>query len=231
VREKELKTIDEAYRMAIRLSAYQNMFQERRPPNRVRGTQETDVKAQVQKQLDSFLSAQRKWQQEFEEKISRRLNDARPGPPGRQEENDTAPVNRRPIVCYNCGRPGHISRRCSQPRQFLDSPDMRTAEADVVRNNTTRDPTAKLPNNAIFIRATINRHFRLCLIDTGSEVSIVPSSDVEGLELQPSTRVLLAAIGTDIRVLGEVTMPLKIGRGCEVSTFFLVSDQAIEPML
>src|SRR6218665_1921646 len=207
------------------------MFEERRPPNRVRGTQETDVKAQVQKQLDSFLSAQRKWQLQFEEKISRRLNDARPGPPGRQEESDTAPVNRRPIVCYNCGRPGHISRRCSQPRQFFDPSDMRTAEADVVTNNTTRDSTSNLPSNAIFIRATINRHSRLCLIDTGSEVSILPSSDAEGLDLQPSTRVLLAANGTDIRVLGEITIPLKIGRECEVRTSFLVSDQVIEPML
>ena len=164
MREKELKTIDEAYRMAIRLSAYQNMFQERRPPNRVRGTQETDVSVQVQKQLDSFLSAQRKWRQEFEEKISRRLNDARPGPPGRQEGNDAVPVNRRPIACYNCGRPGHISHRCSQPRQFFDPPDTRAAEADVVTNNTTRDPTANLPSYATFIWATINRHSRLKIL-------------------------------------------------------------------
>ena len=51
---------------------------------------------------------------------------------------------------------------------------------------------------------------RLCLIDTGSEVSIVPSSDVEGLELQPSTRVLLAVNGTSIRLLGEITVLLKL---------------------
>lgn len=84
----------------------------------------------------------------------------------------------------------------------------------------------------MLIRATINRRSRFCLIDMGSEVSmILPFSDVEGLWLQPSSRIRLAANGTGIRVLGEVTVPLKVNRCYGNSTTFLVSGQIFEPML
>lgn len=60
---------------------------------------------------------------------------------------------------------------------------------------------------------------------------MVPSSAVEGIELQPSTQVLLAANGTAINLKGEVTVPLYICRGFKINTPFLVSDQIFEPLL
>ena len=86
-------------------------------------------------------------------------------------------------------------------------------------------------NNAIYIRATINGHQRKCLIDTGSEASIVPLDIVQILKLQPSTRILLAANGTEIRVCGEITIPLRIWRNCSITTKFMVSDYICETML
>src|SRR6218665_1944678 len=71
----------------------------------------------------------------------------------------------------------------------------------------------------------------MCLIDTGSEVSILPASYVGNLELQTSSRTLRAANGTEIRVLGEVTLSLKFWRGFEVTNKFLISDQICEVML
>lgn len=58
VREREPKTLDEACRTALGLEAYQHLTDaddRRRPPNRVRGTQETDINAQIQSQIDRFL--------------------------------------------------------------------------------------------------------------------------------------------------------------------------------
>src|SRR5688572_5435765 len=53
--------IDEAYLAGLRLEAYRSTMEpddrddRRRPPNRVRGTQETDVSDQIQAQLNHFL--------------------------------------------------------------------------------------------------------------------------------------------------------------------------------
>lgn len=41
----------------------------------------------------------------------------------------------------------------------------------------------------------------------------------------------MAANGSEIRVLGELTVPLTVARGFDISTKFLVSDQVFEPML
>src|ERR1043165_9168298 len=105
IREREPKSHDEAYRTALRLEAYRSTMDlddrrrpseqddRRRPPNRVRGTRETDVRDQIQAQLDRFPTAQkeeqRRWQRELEGKIDRQFRELRgrippsDGDPGR----------------------------------------------------------------------------------------------------------------------------------------------------
>lgn len=91
--------IGEAYRMTLRLRAYRHMCDNDRwtPPNRVRGTRETEASDQVQKQLESFLSAQQRWQQELEEMIARRLD----GSPNLEVKDQYVHMTGRPIVCYD----------------------------------------------------------------------------------------------------------------------------------
>jgi len=60
---------------------------------------------------------------------------------------------------------------------------------------------------------------------------MVPSGYVEGLELQPSTSISLAANGAEIRVLGDMVVPLKFFHGFELNTRLLVSDKVFMPML
>jgi len=50
-----------------------------------------------------------------------------------------------------------------------------------------------------------------CLLDTGSETSLLPASLVEAAYIIRSSQTLKAANGTVIPILGEVTMSIKIG--------------------
>ena len=257
VREREPKNLDEAYRTALRLEAYQRTNDpddRRRQPSRVRATQETDLSALLQAQMDRFLATQkdeqRRFQREMEKRIDEQFRELRQENPTPEEMNRNArperdragpPENqRRTTACYNCGRAGHIARNCRQARRYQNrqnetattEPDASTPPDPVVMNHTTRP---RLPNratnNAVYIRGEINGRQQLCLIDTGSEVSLVPSSTVDGLELRSCNRFLMAANGSEIRVLGEVRVPIKIFKDFYIQTSFLVSDQISEPML
>src|ERR1700733_436230 len=113
VREKEPKSLDEAYRIALRLNAYQNMSEaddRRRNPNRVRANQEAELSGTLEKRLDTFFAEQRKWQRDLEERLLRQADGTqRSFEPPRSEVKE---ATRSPIICYNCGMSGHIARRC-----------------------------------------------------------------------------------------------------------------------
>ena len=47
-----------------------------------------------------------------------------------------------------------------------------------------------------------------CLLDTGSEVTLIPGSLVQGLRKKPVTSQIRAVNGTTIEVLGLVTLPV-----------------------
>jgi len=86
VREREPKTLDEAYWTALRLETYQRATDpddRRRPPNRVRASQETGVNTQLEAQLGRFLATQkdeqRSFQREMEQRIDRQFRELRQG--------------------------------------------------------------------------------------------------------------------------------------------------------
>src|SRR5688572_14894191 len=168
VREREPKNLDEAYRTALRLEAYQrtnDADDRRRQPNRVRGTQETDLSAHLQAQMDRFLNTQRdeqrKWQQEMEKRMDEQFRVLRRSPPTTDEpSHEFRPERDRPgppenqrgeMTCFNCGRAGHMARNCRRDRRYQNrqnrqnattEPDASTPPDQVVMNHTTR--SAKL---------------------------------------------------------------------------------------
>src|SRR6218665_2213070 len=141
----------------------------------------------------------------FERLTPQSSSDIDQEPRQRRDQNITSDRRSPSLICYNVGRVGHMARNCRWRRQFDNRPNNAAQEEepptyneDVVVNHTTRsDGINRESKNAIYIRGSINRMSQLCLIDIGSEVSLVPFTVVEGLDLRATRRCLMAANGTE----------------------------------
>src|SRR6218665_1375870 len=191
VREREPRTIEEVYRVALRFAAYQQTseLEERRRLAQVRGAKESDPVEKLQRQMEKFFNEQRHWQQDWETKMNSRLEEA----PRRQPEQEATNGGRRSrgerFACYNCGR--LIARNCRQRWNHQwqdpgaeDKPPNEPAEPPVTNNTTRVRPVGDM-KNAVYVRCTINGRSTLGLVDTGSEVSLVPLSIVQGVFFNP----------------------------------------------
>lgn len=152
-----------------------------------------------------MLEEQRKFQQEMKARIDRQLQELRTSTsdrPGRdtlvddREQAQTSGNPSRTGACFNCGRPGHYARDGRQrSRQDRDRPNKRATPGDAVPMSTGADVDAdavsvnhmthmrapnRATNNAVYTRGVIIGRSQPCLIDTGSEVSLVPYSMVQG---------------------------------------------------
>ena len=65
-------------------------------------------------------------------------------------------------------------------------------------------------SGATYLPVSIRGKSYDCLLNTGSDVTVIPASIVEGLQLQESSNVLTAANGTEITAFGEITLPFMI---------------------
>ena len=72
--------------------------------------------------------------------------------------------------------------------------------------------TAVGPNaRTVYLEILIDGEPIDCLLDTGSEVTLIPSRLVTELPKKAIRSLIRAANGTDIEVLGEVELPVRIG--------------------
>jgi len=126
--------------------------------------------------------------------------------------------------CFKCGQPGH-SYRFGQapipPKQFD-------------HNSSSAMP----PSTNYFISGSRSTYLpcrvfgknRWCLLDTGSEVSVIPARCVPYKELIPTSQILNAANGTNINVTKEAKLTIELD-GCTVTTRGLVSEHVDEILL
>lgn len=75
-------------------------------------------------------------------------------------------------------------------------------------------------SNTAYLPAVIDGKERWCLLDSGSQVTIVPTEVAKGHPLIPSEKVLTAANGTEIRISGETTLPLMLGEAGTADPLF-----------
>ena len=136
------------------------------------------------------------------------------------------------VVCWTCGEPGHFARDHKQGQPESGQPRANgypgVTSSHRVAGTSTGSEGKK--GSATYLRAAVDDRVQDCLLDTGSEVSLLPASLVREELLRPTTQTLRAANGTEIAVLGEATLSFK-------TQFFtstvsgIVSDHIAEIML
>ena len=143
-------------------------------------------------------------------------------------------ANSRPQGCFNCGNFGHISRNCPERRQR--APPNVQAQAQSSSNNETRNRATANPSSSkhespsAYLLVTLGKQVCRCLLDTGSEMSVLPTRYADPKLIENTTQVLRAANGSEIPLRGQVSMPIHIGN-VQSSVLALVTDHVSEVML
>jgi len=115
--------------------------------------------------------------------------------PPRASPAEQSPPSRPPPKCYYCGGIGHIVRDCEKKKNQY----ARNGGADDQNDSdTVRGQT--------YLRLVVNGKRSKCLLDTGSDVTLLPTSVVTGLMMEPTTRRIRAPNGTAIKVTGTATV-------------------------
>lgn len=142
---------------------------------------------------------------------------------GTPSEN-TSNGGSRTVRCYNCQRLGHLSKNCRAPRKNSQG-------TSSVNYNTTARSAGFENSQSLYVRGRINNQDCLCLIDTGSEINLLPAFLVADRFLDKTKRKLYAANGSEIRVKGEISLNVQFNKNCRRMTTFVVSEQVNETML
>ena len=119
------------------------------------------------------------------------------------------------VRCYNCGGQGHMARACPSPRRSRE-----------VRRLETSQPELKVP-------IAVNEVHTVGVVDTGSSVSLLRED--EAASLGCSIKLLddvhcVAANGTDVKVTGQVEVPVVLG-GTQAVHQFHVARNLADPVL
>ena len=117
-----------------------------------------------------------------------------------------------PIVCWACNTPGHRAQFCPiNPGWGAAAAAMAATPPNVANPPPTVNNRHIVPGRHAYLRARIGGQACCCLLDTGSEVSILPFRFITDQHINPHTiRTLTAANGSAIELRGEARVDIDL---------------------
>jgi len=137
---------------------------------------------------------------------------------------------RPPMLCYNCGQPDHMSRQCTEPRRSNQNRKTNVEHTKPLMVGGVTKKICQSGAHPTYLRTKVGACECDCVLDTGSEATIIPALIVERRNIVKMSHVLTAANGTSSPVLGEITVPIRKGNYETVMTD-LVTEHVFEVML
>jgi hypothetical protein len=150
--------------------------------------------------------------------------------PAQSRQDGRLPVK----TCFKCKQSGHFVRDCpARHNRHTEEPrsnESGVGESAAVQTSRVTEQVTAERRGAVYLRARIDGRLHDCLLDTGSEMSILPAKMVKLQNVQQTANVLKAANGTPIPVLGEAQIVINVGT-FKSTLKGLVSEHVEEVML
>ena len=234
VREHSPVDLDAAFQLAVKFEAYAQLSGPAKGEDKYKGGKVQAVASSnpsneyvSENSWNNMMTFQNNLMKQLESQgnqismLSKQVQGLVSGPsyPSKEQVNPSSSFKRQ-IKCFGCGEPDHILTKCPHKKN------------NKIKSNENKPSTGSEPEvagvsavcGALIIQAVVNGKKLQCLVDTGSEVSLINESLICTDDLKVSNRTLKAANGSPIAVSGVIEIPLFLGSH-QYQSSFIVSPQ------